>query len=165
MENSKMLMVVFGILTIGMVGMSPTVFAADTASSANVGVTCGITVASALAYGNVDVGVESDEVSLDIVGTGSGTQSIEVSGSNWLDDADGTTNIIDGELTKFGTTLGLDYDTEKTALNSTDGSIVMGNVAAGITNSTYWQVFPTLNDASFSGAVTQTLTFTSIGCV
>ena len=168
MKNSKMLMVVFGILTIGMVGMSSTVFAQETVSSANLGVICGITVDGALDYGNIDVDAESSEGTIVIFGDGSGTQEVEVSASNWLDDTDGVTNIINGELTKFATTdqgALTDYTTEKIALNSTDTTILMGTVSSGSTNSTYWQVFATLNDETFSGGVTQILTFTSIGCV
>jgi len=69
-----------------------------------------------------------------------------------------------GDLTKFGTTSGLDYGTEKTALNNTASPIVMGDVIGTNTNSTYWQVLPALEVGTFSGSVTQTLTFTAVGC-
>ena len=152
--NKNKFMLVFGILSIAMVGMSPTAFAQTSQSSMNIGATCGITIGSALSFGTVVVDTISSEATLGMTGEGSTGSIVEVSGSDWLDTSD--VNQVDGELTAFGLLTGT-Y-ASKTTLNSTDGTILMGTVTNGVTNSTYWMVDLLINDDTFEGAVTQTLT-------
>ncbi len=164
MTKTRLLMAVFGILAIGMISFAPiTAVAQQTSTSTmTISIACGLNVGDALLFGAEVAGTESTEEILILNGTGSGASfDIDVSAKNWLDATD--TNIINGELTKFSDVTG-NY-ASKTALNSTDGTIAMGVIPVGNSNSTYWQVLPILNDSEFAGSLSQEMTFVVSGCV
>ncbi len=164
MQNVKLLLVTFGILAIGMLGLAPTVAFAQTATnnSMTIAGTCGITIDNSLSFGSVDPDAQSGYEELQITPTGNGDVILDLYATDWLDT--GSTNVINGEKTKFSFVNGTAY-TSATPLNSTDGTISYGTLdnTAG-TNSSYWQVEATLNTGSFVGSVQQDMTFMVSSC-
>jgi hypothetical protein len=171
--NSKAIMVVFGILSVAMVGMSPITLAQETTTSTlTVDTTCGFAIGLAMDFETVSVGEISTEAELQIEGTGTAIGSsalLSVYAGDWLDVNGAKVSQINGERTKYATSdqgQGIDY-ASKTAMNNTAILIPyddFSHIPIGSTNSTWWEVEVILLDDTFSGAVTQDLTFTSTGC-
>jgi hypothetical protein len=132
-------------------------------STANISGTCGlVTAPTALNYGTVAPNAQSVEQLLVLNNTGTVTTQIQVNGTNWTSSA--ITHLVVGKTKyAFGTTatpdpVGVAY-ASKTALTSTlTGTAV---VSPANTNSTYWQLEASnLTNLPFSGALSQTITFT-----
>ncbi len=164
MQKVKLLLVTFGILAVGMLGISPTVSFAQVVTNNSMSIlgTCGITIDNALSFGNVTPGEESGYEQLDITPTGNGDVVLLMYASNWVDGD--SNNIIDGDKTRVSNVNTTPY-ADALPMNSTDGSKSFGTLvnSAG-TNSTYWLVDATLN-TGFVGSVQQDMTFMVNDCV
>jgi hypothetical protein len=144
--------------------LANTVYAQSSDNSMIIQGNCGLVIGSAINFSNTAAAAESSEETLTLENSGATDGTVDVNGSNWIDDSTGLINVINGELTKFSpTNPGSGTYASKTALNSTNGDITIGDIVGGATNSTYWQVQATVNESSFTGAVTQTMTF-AISC-
>lgn len=137
--------------------------AVSTTGSVTISGTCGLTFTSGapIAFGTLARDSVSSEQTLTLNNTGSVTSTVTVSASNWKDGS----NVVHiaGQLTKFATTdqgTGLAY-ASKHALNNTNGDIAFGTVRPPNLNATYWQLQTALQNLPFSGALTQSVTFTA----
>ena len=128
--------------------------------------TCGLVLNdTTFDFGNIERNAESgvNDVAIEFTNDGDATTNVTVSANNWL--ASSIIHIA-GQFTKFSTTdqgtngLGVLYD-NKNPLNSTNGAIAFGVVPITTTNNTYWQLNATLQNLPFSGAITQSITFTA----
>ena len=125
---------------------------------------CGIDPQSTtLDFGTVTLGSQSLEtISLPLENTGNADADVEFWATNWVDAADLTTAIMDGENTRFATTgpNTVSY-AAKTPSNSTLLEVPMGKIFVGNTNATYWQVDTSLISGQelFQGPVLQTMSF------
>lgn len=126
--------------------------------------TCGLTPSPAsLDYGTVARDAQSSERELVLTNTGTITTSVEVKGDNWT----GTDTLVHLAAGKtryaFGTTgtpdpSGIAY-LSKAAL--TTGFAGSGVIPPNNGNSTYWQLeVSNLQNLPYSGAISQTITFT-----
>ena len=164
-RNTKYAGVILSAITILSFGLTPAAYS-QVSGSVTINSTCGLTFpgGSTIAYGSIDADAESSEITLTVRNSGSVVSSIEVQGEEWVS---GSTVHIDGELTKFAnsTRASTDYATEKQRLNNTNVELIdFGRIQPATTNSTYWQVLATLQNTPFSGALTQTITFT-VTCI
>lgn len=157
----KETIMIMAIISIGTTFIGANVYAQDIVNTMEIQRNCSLTVGSSLDFETVAEDIITEEEILDLENSGGTLGTISVMGTNWVDDNDRITNVINGELTKFATSDLLadsDYD-NKVALNSTNTWIEMGTIAASSTNSTYWQVLTTLNNVDFDGSISQTITF------
>lgn len=161
----KQTILLLAVLSIATMVMQPSdAKAQSTVTNAiTINASCGLDSLTAIDFGSNDAGVETTEGILSLENTGNSVADVEMYGTDWLDNADGITPVIDGEQTKFATSdlgSGTTY-ASKLASNSTNINISMGTIAASTTNSTYWQVDTTLTSGqtSFVGSASQTLSF------
>jgi hypothetical protein len=117
---------------------------------------CGITVVETLDFGTVKPGEISTEKTLRVTGLGTVPTITSVVASDWIEKG-GSTNIVDGELTKYSDSSG-NY-ASKDAL-STSQAIEIGTIPAQNPLDLHLQVELIINDDTYAGDVEQELTFT-----
>lgn len=147
-----------------------------TTGSVSIQATCGLSIGhgAPLAFGSLANGDLANSTAgggshfLNFTNSGSVTAITTVAGSNWV--SGGVTHIF-GNHTKFSTT---DQGpakayASKSALNSTntdgslsDGFVTFGSIVPGsFVNDTQWGLQASLRNLPFSGALTQTITFSA----
>jgi len=122
-----------------------------------VGNTCGINVVSGapINYGSLTPGAISTEQTVVLQNTGTTSGTLVVHGADWLDGSS-TSQILVGN-TKFST--GTGTYASKTALTTSDQTVGTINPTPNL--STFWQLQANLLSSSFSGSLTQTVTFSN----
>jgi len=155
----------YGIPVIGVLFFLSMIFVQETEAqvTANVTIeaTCGLsfTAGSPIQFGDagnqpLTLNEISAEETLSILNGGTVDSDVEVKGTNWSGGGIGVGN------TKFADTdTGTGDFASKTSLTLTDA--VFGPVDAQVTNDTFWQMKATVTAFPFSGAITQTITFTA----
>ena len=134
-------------------------YAETVTSSVTIGTTCGIQFVPTdgkISYGEILPGDTTAEQTFTVVNPGNVVAEIKVSGTNWLDDSD--VNQMNADNTKYSVTTG-EYGS-KTGLSTTASTIIPA-LKPQINTDTFWQLEANLLDAKFSGALTQTLDFSS----
>ena len=119
--------------------------------------TCGLNAVSGapINYGSLTSGSISTEQTVVLQNTGTTSGTLVVHGADWLDGSS-TSQILVGN-TKFSTASGT-Y-ASKTALTTVDQTVGTINPTPNL--STFWQVQVNLISSSFSGSLTQTMTFSN----
>ena len=118
---------------------------------------CGINVVSGapINYGSLTSGSISTEQTVVLQNTGTTSGTLVVHGADWLDDSS-TSQILVGN-TKFSTASGT-Y-ASKTALTTVDQTV--GTINPSPNLSTFWQLQANPISSSFTGSLTQTMTFSN----
>src|SRR5437867_2926466 len=118
---------------------------------------CGINVVSGapINYGSLTPGSISTEQTVVLQNTGTVAGTLAVHGTDWLDGSS-TSQILVGN-TKFST--GTGTYASKTALTTSDQTVGTINPTPNL--STFWQLQANLLSSSFSGSLTQTVTFSN----
>jgi sugar lactone lactonase YvrE len=119
--------------------------------------TCGINVVSGapINYGSLTPGSISTEQTVVLQNTGTVSGTLAVHGTDWID-VGSTSQILVGN-TKFSPTTGT-Y-ASKTSLTATD--VTVGTINPTPNLSTFWQAQVNLITSTFSGSLTQTVTFSN----
>ena len=128
-------------------------------SSVTIGETCGIQFVAegaTISYGQILPGDTTAEQVFTVINPGNVPAQIKVSGTNWLDDSDGT--VMNADSTRYSVTMG-DYSS-KTALDTTANTII-STLEPQTNTETFWQLEANLLDVTFSGSLSQTLDFSS----
>lgn len=157
MTNS--LKTIFVLLTIFAVSSIGLANAAITTSSVTIGTTCGIVFVptnATINYGQILPGDITAEQTFIVKNPGNVNATLKVSGTNWLDST--SANKMNVDNTKYSLTSGA-YSA-KTALNTVSTSIV-SSFTPQVNTNTFWQLEANLIDTLFSGALTQTMSFSS----
>jgi len=118
---------------------------------------CGINIVSGspINYGSLIAGSISTEQTVVLQNTGTVAGTLAVHGTDWLDGSS-TSQILVGN-TKFSTSSGT-Y-ASKTALTTVDQTVGTINPTPNL--STFWQLQINLISSSFTGPLTQTMTFSN----
>jgi len=130
--------------------------------------TCGLILNStSFSFGSLAIGAISgeDDERIQFTNPGSVVSDVDVYGYNWLS---GSTIHIGGDQTHYSRSNqgtdgeGVSYGT-KIALNATDSETDTFGVVypSPAVNNTSWQLQATLQNLPFSGALTQSITFTA----
>ena len=119
--------------------------------------TCGINIVSGapINYGSLTSGTISTEQTVLLQNTGTASGTLLVHGGDWLD-VSSTSQMLVGS-TKFSVTSGT-Y-ASKTALTTSDQTVGTINPTPNL--STFWQLQANPLSSSFSGSLTQTVTFSN----
>lgn len=156
----KTTIMIAAIMSIGLATVGSAYAESVVTNDVTIQTTCAVSADGGIDFGTLEhLGVTASESTIVLTNTGTALATVSVSGTNWLDS--GSTNVIAGSFTKFATSdqlTGTSYD-DKTSLNATNGAITMGTIAYTSQNSTYWMLNATLNTETFSGALSQDVTF------
>ena len=119
--------------------------------------TCGISLTSGapINYGSLVPSSTSAEQTLILHNTGSVAATLSVHGTDWLDGSSNSQMLVGN--TKFSTSTGT-Y-ASKTALTTSDQTVGTINPTPNL--STFWQLQANLLSSSFTGSLTQTMTFSN----
>lgn len=121
--------------------------------------TCGLEVTpagSSLDYGSLAYQQVSSEQTLGLANTGTSAARVDVAGTDWL--AVSGSKFMSVISTHFSLNTGTPYDTS-TPLQV--GGVSFATIDAGTGISSYWMLKADLGSPTFSGAASQTVTFTS----
>jgi|APSaa5957512535_1039671.scaffolds.fasta_scaffold205397_1 hypothetical protein len=133
--------------------------AESVSTSVTIGTTCGIQFVPTdgmISYGEILPGDTTAEQKFTVLNPGNVPAQIKVSGTNWVDSSNA--NQMNANNTKYSVTTA-EYSA-KTGL-STTASIIFSSLAPQTNTDTFWQLETNLIDSLFSGALTQTLDFSS----
>jgi hypothetical protein len=134
-------------------------YAESVSTSVTIGTTCGIQFVptdGTISYGEILPGDITAEQKFTVINPGNVPAEIKVSGTNWLDNSNA--NQMNVNNTKYSAVTS-DYSA-KTGLLAT-ASTIFSSLAPQTNTSTFWQLEANLLDSLFSGALTQTLDFSS----
>jgi hypothetical protein len=129
---------------------------------------CGLTTSGTLNYGSLAPTQISTDKLLTLSNPGSVPSTVAVSGTNWVDSSVPPQSQMDVGRTKYNVGLPpLPYSPlppiGKTPLTGLPAVALSSAVPAGGSIQTFWQLQVILNNPSFTGSLTQQVTFT-VGC-
>ncbi|TBR07227.1 MAG: hypothetical protein EPO62_08830 [Candidatus Nitrosotenuis sp.] len=106
-------------------------------------------------YGSLTSNTISPEIRLNMTNSGTTQATLQVSGTNWLDESSSSQMFVN--RTYYGVTSGTYF--QKTPLQAFN-QLVTSNFIPAVTLQTFWQLQAILLDPSFTGITTQTMDFT-----
>ena len=138
----------------------------DVTGQVTISSTCGLsfTSGSPINFGTLDRDATATEQILVISNTGSATADLDVKGTDWTSGDTVTHSLVGNTRYAVGSTADPDPTGDvaygsKTGLTTSD--VALGTSRPGNDNTTAWGFQAVLTNLPFSGALTQTITFTA----
>jgi len=137
--------------------LPPVQYTAQATGQVNILGTCGLSFPDGnnVNYDSLAPNAISPEIGLDMTNSGTALATLQVSGTNWLDDSSIPQMLVN--RTHYNVTSGTYL--EKTPLQTFDQLVTNNFIPANILQ-TFWQLQTILLNPSFTGTTTQTMDFT-----